>query len=149
MHSAFIWRPEYDVDVNQRATIRIARQRLDGFISADSDYEGGWLTTPIMVFSGNELRLNLDAGAMGSLFVEIRNANNEPIPGYTLDACEEVGGNFVGMRVRWSGSTDVSALAGQPIRLHFQMRATKLYGFQFTGTAAENLVEEWTTYERR
>ena len=34
--------------------------------------------------------------------------------------------------VRFQGSSDVSGLAGVPIRLHFQMYDCKLYAFQFT-----------------
>jgi hypothetical protein len=31
----------------------------------------------------------------------------------------------------WNGRTDVSALAGKPIRLRIRMRSAKLYAFQF------------------
>ena len=147
LHSLYIWRPEYEGAVEMRPAINVARQRLDGFMSADSDYTGGWITTPPVIFTGNELRLNLDAGAAGSLFVEIRDVDNQPIPGYTLAACEEAGGNFVDMLVRWNGSTDVSALAGTPVRLHFQMRATKLYAFQFADDNARNNASDWEDFD--
>jgi hypothetical protein len=56
----------------------------------------------------------------------------EPIPGFTLADCEEVGGNFIDQTVHWKGNADVSALAGRPVRIHFQMKRAKLYAFQFT-----------------
>jgi len=50
---------------------------------------------------------------------------------HTLDACEEIGGNFVDVRVRWKGKRDLSALAGRTVRIYIKMRAAKLYAFQF------------------
>ena len=90
-----------------------------------------------MIFSGRELRLNLDAGAAGSLFAEIQDADGRPIEGFGLADCYEVGGNFVDALLRWGGKSDISALAGQTIRLHFKMRAVKLYAFQFVDSAAD------------
>ena len=84
-----------------------------------------------MIFKGSQLRLNIDTGAMGVAFVELRNADGKPIPGYTLADCEEIGGNFIDQRVYWKGKTDVSPLAGRPIRLYFKLARAKLYGFQF------------------
>ena len=49
-----------------------------------------------------------------------------------LGDCEEIGGNFVDTLVRWKGKSDLSALRGQPVSLHFTARGTKLYAFQFT-----------------
>ena len=56
----------------------------------------------------------------------------EPIEGYTLADSDEHNGNSVSMPVRFQGKSDVSGLAGEPIRLHFQMYDCKLYAFQFT-----------------
>jgi hypothetical protein len=79
------------------------------------------------------LRLNIDTGAMGTAFVEVRDTDGKPIPGYTLAECEEIGGNFIDQRVYWKGSAGVSALAGRPVRLHFKLTRAKLYAFQFMG----------------
>ena len=68
---------------------------IDGFVSADVDNRGGWLLTPPLLFQGNRLRLNIDTGAMGTAFVELRDAGDKPIPGYTPADCEEVGGNYL------------------------------------------------------
>ena len=37
--------------------------RLDGFVSADAAYAGGWLRTPPLIFEGRRLELNLDTSA--------------------------------------------------------------------------------------
>jgi hypothetical protein len=68
---------------------------------------------------------------MGTLFVELRDPQGQPIPGFTRADCEEIGGNFVDTPVRWKGKADVSALRGRPVVLHFTARGAKLYAFQF------------------
>jgi hypothetical protein len=109
-----------------------AVSRLDGFISADTPYEGGALTTPPLIFKGDQLTLNLDTSAGGILRAEIQSANGKPIEGYTLTDSDDHNGNSVSIPVRFQGKSDVSGLAGVPIRLHLQMYDCKLYAFQFT-----------------
>jgi hypothetical protein len=107
-------------------------QRLDGFVSADSAYEGGEFTTRVMRFSGNKLALNINAGAMGTCQVEILDKDGRAVPGYSLAECDEIGGNSIEKTVGWNGKSDLSSLVGQPIRLRFVMRACKLFAFQFS-----------------
>jgi hypothetical protein len=61
--------------------IRRLVQRLDGFVSADAAYDGGTITTPPIVFEGDRLQLNVDCSAMGEVWIEIRDAAGNPIPG--------------------------------------------------------------------
>lgn len=131
LHDSGILRPEYDQSIPTKSAIGAVRQRLDGFISADFAYTGGTLSTPPVIFSGTQLRLNIDTGGMGTAFVELRDLQGQPIPGFTRADCEEVGGNFVDTLVRWKGKSDLSALRGQPVTLHITARGTKLYAFQF------------------
>jgi hypothetical protein len=131
-HDGVILRPEYDNSVKDPGGIGIVRQRLDGFISADADYKGGWLETPTIKFTGRRLRLNIDTGSMGTAFVEIRDEKEKSIPGFALDDCEEVGGNFIDQVVYFKGNSDVSALVGRPVKLYFKLKRAKLFAFQFT-----------------
>ncbi len=130
-HDSAILRAEYEKSAPQQGGIGVVRQRLDGFVSADADHKGGWLETPVITFRGNRLRLNVDTGAMGTAFVELRDADGKPIPNFTLADCEEIGGNFIDQRVYWKGSPDVGSLAGRPLRLYFKLTRAKLYAFQF------------------
>ncbi len=130
-HDSIIPYAQYDQAAAREGGLGIVRQRLDGFVSADADYRGGWLQTPVITFSGNRLRLNIDTGAMGTAFVELRDADNQPIPGYSLTDCEEIGGNYTDKLVIWKGNPDVSALAGKPLRLYFKLTRAQLYAFQF------------------
>jgi len=131
LHDGAILRAEYEKSAPQLGGIGTIRQRLDGFVSADADHKGGWLQTPLLKFQGNRLRLNIDTGAMGAAFVELRDANDRPIPGFTLADCEEIGGNFIDQLVYWKGNADVATLAGRPIRVHVKLKRGKLYAFQF------------------
>jgi hypothetical protein len=132
LHDSAVLRPEYAGAARPEGGVGVVRQRLDGFVSADADHRGGWLTTPPVVFRGDRLRLNVDTGSFGTAFVELRDADGRPIPGFTRADCEEVGGNFVDQAVHWRGTADVSALAGRPVRIHFELKRAKLYAFQFT-----------------
>jgi len=108
------------------------RQRLDGFVSADAAWGGGELVTPPIIFNGNRLVLNVDASAMGACRVGLLDAAGNDIPGLSVEACDILYGNAVNKLVTWNGTGDLAAWSGQPVRLRFMMRATKLYAFQFT-----------------
>mgnify|MGYP001573178651 FL=1 len=106
-------------------------QRVDGFVSADASYSGGWLLTPPITFTGKRLELNVDTSAIGSAYVAIEEADGKPVPNFTFEDCDLINGNFPHKIVTWKGNPDVSSLAGRPIRLRVKMRSTKLYAFQF------------------
>ncbi|MBN2295267.1 MAG: hypothetical protein JXM70_22745 [Pirellulales bacterium] len=106
-------------------------QRLDGFYSADAAYAGGRLVTPPIRFSGKQLVLNLDTSSAGHARVSILDAAGKPLPGYSITDCEIILDNNVAHVVTWDGKSDISALAGKPVRLRFEMRSAKLYAFQF------------------
>lgn len=131
LHDSVILRPEYDESAKQVGGVGVVRQRLDGFLSADADHHGGWLKTPAIVFRGKRLRLNIDTGAMGTAFVELQDEAGRPLPGFSRDDCEEIGGNFIDQQVYWKGNPDVSSLAGRRVRIHFTLKRAKLYSFQF------------------
>lgn len=125
-------------DLPEAERLKVARncyvrleQRLDGFVSADAAYTGGTLTTPLIEFTGGTLQLNIDAEALGSARVELRDEHDHPLEGFSLADCDPLTGNSVRKLVTWQARSDLSALARRPVRLHFDMRATKLYAFQF------------------
>lgn len=111
--------------------IRRLVQRLDGFVSADAAYEGAEFTTPLLTFAGAYLKLNVDCSALGQVWVEVRDDQNHAIPGYTLADSYEVDRNQIAAPVVWKNKDNVGELIGRPVRLHFKLRACKLYAFQF------------------
>ena len=68
---------------------------------------------------------------MGELWVEIRDEHNLPLPGYDLKESIAIDRNQIAAPVRWKNRRNVSELMGRPVKLHFKMRACKLYAFQF------------------
>jgi hypothetical protein len=131
LHDSVILRPEYDEPAKQVGGVGVVRQRLDGFVSADADQDGGSLQTKVLRFDGKRLRLNIDTGAMGTAYVELQDEDGKPIPGFSRSECEQIVGNFIDQQVYWNGNPDVSAQSGKAIRIYFQLTRAKLYGFQF------------------
>jgi hypothetical protein len=106
--------------------------RRDGFVSARAAYSGGEFTTPPMEFKGRELVLNVDTSATGLLRCELLGENGQPIKGCALEDCDLIHtANEIDCPVKWQGKSDLSALAGQPVRLRVVYRGVDLYAFQF------------------
>jgi hypothetical protein len=108
-------------------------QRLDGFVSADAPYEReGTIVTRPFTFEGDRLVLNINTGGMGYALVGLADENGKPIEGFTVDDCVYINGNFVEHTVEWLGKgTDVSSLAGKPVRLMIKLRGASLFAMQF------------------
>ena len=119
-------------DVEHRSSLFRASIRCDGFVSADAGYGGGQFTTPLLKFGGNRLELNLDGSAGGWLQIEIQDAGDQPLPGFGLSDADPIAGNAISKTVTWQGKSDLSELAGKPVRLRFVLRDMKLYAFQFS-----------------
>ncbi|MGM0490939.1 MAG: hypothetical protein ACQESR_29800 [Planctomycetota bacterium] len=105
--------------------------RLDGFVSIQAPMSGGELITKPITFTGNALHLNFATSAAGGIRVEILDAEGTPIPGYTLDECRVVFGDTVDRVVSWESGSDVSDLAGRPVRLRFLLQDADLYALRF------------------
>ncbi|VAX29473.1 hypothetical protein MNBD_IGNAVI01-2270 [hydrothermal vent metagenome] len=132
-------------------------QRLDGFISLDSPYgEESEVVTKPFIFKGNRLSLNIDTDALGYAQVGFLDEHNKPIPGFTIDDCVYINGDFINTEAEWiknrknikkffsddedemlenakkiNSSSDVSSLEGKVVKLVFRMRGSKLYSMQF------------------
>ena len=111
--------------------IRRYSLRLDGFSSLVAPYAGGEFVTKPFTFTGKALSVNFATSAAGGIRVELQDADGKPLPGYTLADSVETIGNEIDCLVRWQSGTDVSALAGKPIRLRAVMKDARLYSLQF------------------
>jgi hypothetical protein len=105
--------------------------RTDGFVSVSAPFDGGEFVTKPLTFSGSQLELNVSTSAAGSLRVEIQDATGSPIPGFSLADCGEVIGDEISRVIQWQQGTDLSPLAGKPIRLRFALQDADLYSMQF------------------
>ena len=119
-----------DVRFKMLGMIGITEQYLDRFVGVYADRQGTFMTPPL-VFSGRQLQLNIDCGAMGEAFVELRDESNFPISGYAFSDCDPIDLNSLRHIVSWRGKTEVSRYAGKPVRLRIKLKSARLYSFQF------------------
>jgi hypothetical protein len=105
--------------------------RLDGFAAVVAPYAGGEVVTKPLTFAGKELALNFATSAAGGVRVELQDAAGKPVPGFALADAVETIGNETDRVVRWKAGSDVSGLAGKPVRLRFVMKDARLYAYQF------------------
>ncbi|MEZ6128433.1 MAG: hypothetical protein R3C59_07105 [Planctomycetaceae bacterium] len=114
------------------SAVRRYTLRLDGFVAVNGPAgQGGELLSKLITFDGSTLHLNLSTSAAGRVAVELQNPDGSPVPGYGLADCHEIFGDSTDRTVSWKDGTDVSSLAGKPVRLRFQLQDADLYAFQF------------------
>lgn len=102
--------------------------RTDGFVSLSAPHSGGEFTSRPLTFSGSRLVVNFSTGVAGNVHVEVQDAKGKPLEGYT----SKFYGDAIAHTVQWKGGgSDMSQLAGKPIRLRFSMNDTDLYSIQF------------------
>ncbi len=118
---------------NAQESVHVARYtlRTDGFASVSASADGGEMTTKPLRFSGDRLAINFATSAAGSVRVEIQDAASNPIPGFALEDCPEIIGDQIERTVSWKRGSDLSALAGRPIRLRFVLKDADLYSLRF------------------
>ena len=99
--------------------------RTDGYVAIRASGEGTLVTKPI-VFDGDRLTVNVDAGKEGSVVVELLGPD-----GVTLRS-EPITGDHIDAGVEWVGpQASLAELAGKPVTLRFLLRDASLYAMQF------------------
>lgn len=108
--------------------------RTDGFAALSAGARPGEVLTHPVTFSGNQLHINFETSAGGSLRVGLLDAQNPqlPIPEFSADHCLELVGNDHHRQVRWKNNPDIRALTGRPIRIRFHLQDADLFSFQFS-----------------
>lgn len=110
------------------AATGVAVLRRDGFASMEADQSGGELTTRPVQFSGKRLFVNARV-PNGKLRVEVRDSEGKPIAPFTLANSIPFSGDSTLAELKWQGVEDLSALAGRPVCLHFELENGELYSF--------------------
>jgi len=118
---------------HKTAHMRRGVLRLDGIASLHADGKPGELVTKPLKFAGKTLTLNYATSAAGSVQVEIQTAEGAPIPGFTLADAPEAFGDKIDAPFAWKSGSDVSTLAGKPVRLRFVVRDADVYSYRFGG----------------
>jgi hypothetical protein len=110
--------------------IGLAKLRLDGFVSVDAGPMEGTLTTKAFVFGGSNLVINANAES-GQLLVEILDADGKPLAGFNKRDCDPVHVDKIRQTITWNGKSDLTHVAGNPIKLKFYLKSSKLFSFMF------------------
>ncbi len=122
---------------NADGAIGLATIPLDGFISLEgASAKYSEVVTRAFTFSGKNLQVNMQVGyrgqnRKGEVKVEILEADYFPIPGYTFEDADALTTTGPVNLVSWKGQSDVSQLAGRPVKLRFYFKHAKLFSFQF------------------
>jgi len=105
--------------------------RTDGLAALHGPYQGGVMVTKPLTFAGSQLTLNFATSAAGSIWIEIQDAAGQPIEGFAKADCDTIIGNEISRVVTWNGSSDVSPLAGKPLRLRVELEDADLFSLRF------------------
>ena len=130
--------PEGKASPPHHGYICLATWRQDGFMSLEAETEGACTTVPI-TFSGSRLEVNAWTRFGGEIRIEVLDASGDlrgrgrapAVAGFTFDDCDPISGDNLKGTVTWRGESDLSAWAGEPVRLRLQMRRARLYALQF------------------
>ena len=117
------------------AKLRRYSIRMDGFVSISAPMKGGKLISKPIRFSGSKLSLNFSSSARGGIRVGIADPEGKPLTGYSLNDCPWIYGDSLNRRVEWIESDkivdNVGSIAGQPVKLVFELKDADLYSFKF------------------
>jgi len=105
--------------------------RTDGFASVHVGADVGELVTHPLHFTGKELVINYSTSAGGSVRLEVEDESGKPIPDFTLADSRNFVGDTIEQPFSWKKGSDLSSLAGQPVRLRFVMQEADLFAIQF------------------
>jgi len=103
--------------------------RTDGFVSVRADATGGTLLTKPFTFDGARLTLNI--ASKGATRVEVQDAGGKALPGFALADASPITGDFIEHTVLWKSGSDLRKLAGQPIRLKFELKDADVFAMKF------------------
>jgi len=105
--------------------------RLDGFVSINAPLSGGELLTKPFLFDGNQLTINASTSAAGWIRVEVQDETGKPLPGYSLDDCNEFWGDEIEGSVTWKEKPILDIAEDKLIRLRFVMSDADIYALRF------------------
>ena len=102
--------------------------RPHGFASVRAGYHGGEFTSKPLTLTGDALRLNYATAAIGSIRIEVQNAEGRIIEGFALEDSEPLFGDE--LDAAWPA--DFSSLKGQNVRLRFVLQDADLFALRST-----------------
>lgn len=122
------WSPELN---GHKGGIGLTTIRRDGFISLRANSGEAFVTTKPLRFQGSRLALNGSTTSAGGIRIEIQDVAGSALPGFALADSLAFAGDEIAGIVKWKTGSDVSEIAGQPIRLKIALHEADLYALQF------------------
>jgi hypothetical protein len=90
----------------------------------------GEFATHRLLLEGRELSLNCQVPLSGSILVEIRDEQGQPLSGFEFSDADPLTGDSCDKRVTWRGDANLGALAGKPVSFAFRLRSAHLFAFE-------------------
>ena len=120
-------RPLPEVYAGQSSGLLLHTWRADGFAALDAVSNASMIRTRYLVPHSPELTLNLQ-NPLGEARVQILDADNKPVPGFSFDDCLPLRGDDIRLPVRWRAHADLSAVMdGRRIALEIRFTSGRLY----------------------
>ena len=114
------------------AYLRRYTLRMDGFVSVTAPLTGGEMVTKPLRFRGGRLLLNYSTSAIGTIRIEVQDAQGKPLPGFALAEAPKLYGDAIEQPAPWADGSNLATLAGKTVRLRFVLRDADLFAFRFT-----------------
>jgi len=120
----------HDID-KVRYGIGLAKMRLDGFVSMDAHkMREGIMITRALMTDKKKLEINAVCGEKGYLAVEVTDADENVIEGFSRKDCDTFTGDNVKAVISWKGKTEIPH--SNCLRLRFFMKNASLYSLKFS-----------------
>ena len=124
-------------DRGDRGRVRYAIWKKERLACVDAPGEG-FFATPVLKFSGRQLRLNLKTPLTGEVRVEVvaitswirKKKTEEVVAGRSFDRCDPIQGDHLSHIVTWKGEADLGHATDGPVYFRFKLRAARLYAFE-------------------
>jgi len=104
--------------------------RTDGFARLRAGRQKGKVLTKTFIAEGEQLFLNFATSALGTVRIEVLDADNKPVEGFSGRAAPKLFGDSVHHPIKWSKNRSWSELTGRAIRLRFTLSEADLYALQ-------------------
>jgi hypothetical protein len=99
----------------------------------------GFFATPVVKFTGRQIKLNLKTSMTGEVRVEVvaitswvhKKKSEQVVEGRSFADCDAISGDHLSHTLTWQGQADLGHPEGQPVYFRFQLRAAKVYSFEF------------------
>ncbi|MEA1950633.1 MAG: hypothetical protein U9N87_04570, partial [Planctomycetota bacterium] len=110
-------------------SVGLAFLRPDGFVSMETQWNEGTVSTAPLLLEGDKLHVNAVAKP-GTVCAEVLDLEGNPIAGFTRqDAVPMKMADSLDHVLTWKDNVTLAKLAGKKVRLRFYLRGAKLFSF--------------------